>query len=194
MTTNIALVAPMTGRPDSRRGRELVESLFLRNANKLKEPATRVDYHLLRHGFSSSDDLCWEPFNVWNNYELFEAVRRLEDRYDAVVLHCYSDPHLDALRQIMDIPVVGVVQTSLAMAVTMAPKFGVVTFCTPFIPIIDELVVRYGHERRAVPTVSTDTTQDAFRQGYEDAHGLIEAFQHASRRSIQAGAEALVPG
>lgn len=195
MTIRIAVVAPMMGNPDSARGRKLVESLFLKNANKLKEPGTVVEYHLLQHGFRSSDDMCWESFNVWNNYELFEAVRQLDGTsYDAVVIHCYSDPHLNALKQIMSIPVVGVVQLSLAMANMMAPRFGVITFCTPFIAIVDELIDHYGHRAQAVTTRSSDTTQEEFRQGYEDAHDLIASFQATARLAIADGAEVLVPG
>jgi Asp/Glu/hydantoin racemase len=195
METRIAMIAPMAGDQESEKGRQVVEGIFARNANKLKEEGTVVDYILLHRGIVDTDHLAWEALNVWNMYELFEAVRNLKkEDYDAVVLHCYSDPHLTACRQIMDIPVVGVVQTSMVMATMMGAKFGVITFAQPIIDLIDELALKYGFKDRAVRTRSMDTTNREFIKSYFDAHDLIDRFTEFARQSIRDGAEVLVPG
>src|SRR5262249_44743911 len=41
---------------------------------------------------------------------------RLQDRYDGLVLGCFGDPGLPALREVLDIPVVGSSQSTLAIA------------------------------------------------------------------------------
>jgi|GEM_PF-1147388 len=195
MKTKIAMVAPMAGDPHSEKGRQVVENIFVKNANKLKEEGTDVDYLLLRKGITDTDHLAWEALNVWNMYELFEAVRSLKGQgYDAVVIHCYSDPHLTACRQIMDVPVVGVVQSSMMIATMMGSKFGVITFAQPLIELIDDLALKYGFKDRAVRTLSMDTTNREFVKSYFDAHDLIDKFKGFARQSIEAGAEVLVPG
>jgi len=195
MNTKIAMVAPMAGDPKNEKGRMVVESIFVRNSNKLKEEGSTVDYHLLNKGITNTDHLSWEALNVWNMLELFEAVRALKGQdYDAVVLHCYSDPHLTACRQIMDIPVVGVVQTSMMMAAMMGPSFGVITFAQPVISIIDDLAARYGFKNNAVRTRSMDTTNSEFAKSYFDAHDLIARFKAVAKQSIEDGAEVLIPG
>ncbi|MFH1091429.1 MAG: aspartate/glutamate racemase family protein [Pseudomonadota bacterium] len=195
MSLKIAMVAPMAGNPASKKGRQVVENIFVRNANKLKEEGTSVDYHLLEKGLTNSDHLCSEALLVWNDFEVFQAVRGLKDQgYDAVVIHCYSDPHLFASRQILDIPVVGVAQTSMMFASMMGPQFGVITFCQPYIGIIDRLIEKYGYKNFAVRTRSMDTGPEEFIQAYEDAHGLIEKFKGFARQCIEDGAEVLVPG
>ena len=73
MKTKIAMVAPMAGDPNNEKGREVVENIFVKNANKLKEEGTVVDYILLNKGITDTDHLAWEALNVWNMYELFEA-------------------------------------------------------------------------------------------------------------------------
>ena len=195
MKTKIAMVAPMAGDPESEKGRQIVESIYSKNANKLKEEGTTVEYHLLTKGITNTDHLSWEALNVWNMMELFEAVRGLKGRdYDAVVLHCYSDPHLTACRQIMDIPVVGVVQTSMMMAGMMGARFGVITFARPLIGLIDDLAARYGFKDHAVRTLSMDTPNSDFIKSYFDSHEMIERFRAVAGESIESGAEVLVPG
>ena len=195
MKTKIALMAPMAGDPENEKGRQVVEGIFVKNANKLKEEGTMVDYHLLHKGITDTDHLAWEALNVWNMFELFEAIRGLKDQdYDAVVIHCYSDPHLTACRQIMDIPVIGVVQTSMMMASMMGARFGVITFTQPLIELIDDLAVKYGFKDRAVKTRSMDTTNKEFAKAYFDSHDSIESFKRVARLSIEDGAEVLIPG
>jgi len=195
MKTKIALVAPMAGDPGNEKGRQVVENIFVKNANKLKEQGTTVDYRLLHRGITNTDHLAWEALNVWNMFELFEAIRELKNEdYDAVVIHCYSDPHLNACRQIMDIPVIGVVQTSMMMASMMGSKFGVITFAQPLIDLIDDLTLRYGFKDRAVRTRSMDTTNKEFARSYFDAHDSIEKFKKIATLSIEDGAEVLIPG
>ena len=195
MKTKIAMVAPMAGSPESEKGRQVVESIFVKNANKLKEEGTVVDYHLLYKGITDTDHLAWEALNVWNMFELFEAIRDLKKQdYDAVVIHCYSDPHLTACRQIMDIPVVGVVQTSMMMASMMGSKFGIITFAQPIIELIDDLAAKYGFKERLVRTRSTDTTNAEFAKSYFDAHDSIASFKKVARLAIEDGAEVLIPG
>ena len=195
MKTKIAMVAPMAGDPNNEKGRQVVENIFVKNANKLKEEGTEVDYILLNKGITDTDHLAWEALNVWNMYELFEAVRSLKGQdYDAVVIHCYSDPNLTACRQIMDIPVVGVVQTSMMMAAMMGSKFGVITFTRPIIELIDDLALKYGFKDRAVRTLSMDTPNKEIIKAYFDAHDLIDKFKGFARQSIEDGAEVLVPG
>ena len=195
MGIKIAMIAPMGGDPNDEKGRQVGENIFVKNANKLKEEGTLVDYILLNKGITNTDHLAWEALNVWNMYELFEAVRSLKGQdYDAVVIHCYSDPHLTACRQIMDIPVIGVVQTSMMMAAIMGSKFGVITFAGPVIEIIDDFALRYGFKNRAVRTLSMETSNREFVKSYFDAHELIDNFKVFARRSIEDGAEVLIPG
>ncbi len=55
------------------------------------------------------------------------AVKAQEDGCDAVCLYCFSDPGIDACRELLDIPVVGGAQSSVLLASQIANSFSVLT-------------------------------------------------------------------
>lgn len=50
--------------------------------------------------------------------------------YDALVVYCFSDPGLEALREALDIPVIGPGEITLAMAGMFGERCGVITTTT----------------------------------------------------------------
>jgi len=53
---------------------------------------------------------------------------RLEaEQADAFVLACYSDPGLDEARQQFDVPVLGIAESAMSMALSLGRSFGVVS-------------------------------------------------------------------
>ncbi|MBW1645558.1 MAG: hypothetical protein JRJ56_04405 [Deltaproteobacteria bacterium] len=195
MAKKLAVVIPAGLNPESPEIRAIIDNIFVRNAEKLKEADTTLDYFLLKQGFTDIDAFTWEALNLWNSFELFETVRKLQDKgYDGVVLHCYLDPFLTSLRQLLDIPVVGVVQSSLIFAGLMGGKTGIVTFARKAIPMLEELLVKYGCRDRVVAIESTESSTADFFASFVNARDLIERFKQEARKCIAAGAEVLVPG
>jgi len=57
-----------------------------------------------------------------------ELVKKAnQDGYDAVILACFSDPGLDAAKEISVIPVVGIEEATLHMAAMLGAKFSIMT-------------------------------------------------------------------
>jgi allantoin racemase len=121
-----------------------------------------------------------------------KAVEVASRGYDAVVGTAFLDNGLDAVRELLDIPVVGPARTTLYMAATLANRFGVITAagdlpkhvwaCAKVLGVADRLV--------AVPAL-TCTVAD-FLHDEENAVGLMLA---AGKRLIEdQGAEAIVLG
>jgi hypothetical protein len=195
MGMRIAVMAPFAMDPGAVELREVMEKLFVRNMKKVKEEGTEIDLYLLNSGFKDPGFFPYIVFNVRNNYELFEAALGLaDDGYDALVLHCASDPHLDPIRQALDIPVVGVFQAGLLMALTMGYRIGVVTFDYRVVPFFTDLVGIYGLKDKVVAVESTDSSGEELMMCMLDAHAAIERFSEVARNCIAAGAEVLVPG
>ncbi|OQE42065.1 hypothetical protein PENCOP_c004G07495 [Penicillium coprophilum] len=78
------------------------------------------------------------------------AQREVQNGVDAIVIDCFGDPGLDVLREVVDIPVLGVAQTSMNICASLADTFGVVTILKESIPIITDAVNAYGHKGRFV--------------------------------------------
>ncbi len=195
MKKKIAVVIP-TGLDLNAPGiRELVQNIFVHNAEKLKEEDTSLDFHLLKKGFVNIDSFIYESLNIWNSFELFETVRGLKGKgYDGVVLHCYLDPFLYPLRQLLDIPVIGVVQSSLIFAKLMGTRIGIVTFARRAIPMLEDLLVKYDCRKQVVAIESTESSSADFFASFSHAGTLIDRFKTEARKCIAAGAEVLVPG
>jgi len=64
---------------------------------------------------------------------------------DAVLLGCFGDPGLDALREIASVPVVGLADASAEAALRLAPRFGVVTGGAAWKPMLEEFFAARGH-------------------------------------------------
>ncbi|MDY6796516.1 MAG: aspartate/glutamate racemase family protein [Actinomycetota bacterium] len=195
MGKRVAVIAPMGMDPEIDILRQIIEGVFIRNAEKVKEGDTEVVFHLLNSGFTDIDFFGYLCFNVRNDYEFFEAALKVgEEGYDALVIHCAFDSMLDPLRQALDIPVVGVLQSGMLLATMMGHRFGVVTFSKTVVPYIEDIIARYGLRDRAVPVRSSESAGEEMLMSLADAHELIETFSDAARKCIADGAEVLVPG
>jgi allantoin racemase len=57
-----------------------------------------------------------------------ELVKKAnEEDYDAVILACFSDPGLEAAKEISEIPVVGIEESTLHMAAMLGARFTILT-------------------------------------------------------------------
>ena len=195
MGIRLAIIAPMGIDPEIEIIRQIVGGVFIPNAQKVKQEDTEIEFHFLKQGFTDIDFFGYFCFNARNDYELFEASLQLgEGDYDGLVIHCAFDSMLDPLRQALDIPVVGVLQSGMLLASMMGHRFGVVTFSSTVVPYIEDMICRYGLGDKAAAVRSSESAGDEMLVGLGDAHEIIESFSEAARECIAEGAEVLVPG
>lgn len=95
------------------------------------------------------------PVSIEGHYDeafclpgLLEETRRgVAAGADAVVIACFDDPGLEACREIVDVPVVGICEAAMAAASMVGHGFSVVTTLDRSVPIIEMLALKYGYER-----------------------------------------------
>lgn len=63
---------------------------------------------------------------------------------DAVVLACFGDPGLLALKEIAEMPVVGMAEASILQACTLGRRFSIVTGGERWKPMLEEFVASHG--------------------------------------------------
>ncbi|RTL66723.1 MAG: Asp/Glu racemase [Hyphomicrobiales bacterium] len=63
---------------------------------------------------------------------------------DAVVIACFGDPGLFALRELAGVPVIGMAEASCHMAATLGRKFAIVTGGRAWGPMLEEFVAAIG--------------------------------------------------
>ena len=74
----------------------------------------------------------------------FEAALEAAPGHDAVVVACFSDPGLAALREVLDIPVVGIGESAYLTAAMLGARFSVVTPGLRVAPMVVEAVQAAG--------------------------------------------------
>lgn len=109
--------------------------------------------------------------------------------YDALVLAVSLDTALDALRETLEVPVVGLTEAALIAATLVSRRAAVLTLGPRMVPLYSELIAHHGLTSR-VPVV------EALALAPEDFLGEMQpardALQAHCQRLAQQGAEAIV--
>jgi allantoin racemase len=102
----------------------------------------------------------WEvtggPASIESAYEEYlsvpGAIERLVEAeragFDGVVLGCFGDPGVDAMREMVDIPVMGPGEASMLMAASLGHRFSVVTVLASVVPLLERLAWQVGVDRK----------------------------------------------
>ncbi|MDB5365038.1 MAG: hydrogenase expression protein HupH, partial [Rhodospirillales bacterium] len=114
----------------------------------LAQPGLTISAVAISAGPSSVESRVDEAFCVPGLVAL--ALQAQRDGADALVIDCMGDPGLGALREAVQIPVLGVAQTSMSVASMLAQRFGVVTVLDRVTTLMNELADLYGYDRQSV--------------------------------------------
>ncbi len=112
--------------------------------------------------------------------------------HDVAVLACFGDPGLEALREIADVPVIGLADASLSRACELGRRFAIVTGGDRWGPMLAEFVAARGLTPRlaGIRTVAPDGAAIA-----RDPQGSISLLAGACRAAIEAdGADVVILG
>ena len=86
---------------------------------------------------------------------LLEEVKRHPD-VDAIVIACFDDTGLDAVRCIASVPVLGIGEAAYHAASMIAAKFSVVTTMSRSVPGLENNLARYGLAQKCVRVRATN--------------------------------------
>ncbi|MEE2861956.1 MAG: aspartate/glutamate racemase family protein [Paracoccus sp. (in: a-proteobacteria)] len=88
---------------------------------------------------------------VMSAAHLLREVQEARDA-DAIVVACFDDPAIGACREVATGPVIGICEAAVKAASMIATSFSIVTTLPRSVPVIEELVRKYGldHQCRRV--------------------------------------------
>lgn len=122
---------------------------------------------------------------------LLEVVNKHRN-VDAVVLACFDDTGLDAVRCVSDCPVVGIGEAAYHMASMLSNKFSVVTTLSRSVPALEHNLVRYGLAARCASVRASDVPVLDLEDESSDARERINQVVERAIRDDQC--EAIVLG
>lgn len=82
-----------------------------------------------------------------------ESIKAEKEGFDAIVIYCFSDVGIDAIRENVSIPVIGPGETTLAVANMLCNKFVVITTESENIPRTYRRLMRNGIAREKMTSV-----------------------------------------
>lgn len=146
------------------------------------------------------DDVPEGPASIESMYEEYlsipatarRAVELEHEGWDALILGCYGDPGLDALRELINIPIVGPGEATALMAASLGHRFSIITVTASVIASLERLIrnVGVGEKLASVRAVGIPVLEL-----HRDREKSLEATIEQGRKAIeQDRADALIVG
>ncbi len=115
-----------------------------------------------------------------------------EEGYDAFVVVCTLDPGFHELREMLDIPVVFILETLVQLACLLSPKFSFLAHNRSLLLRIVEKVKQYGLQERMTPGVYLDFSHSDFNAMYENPRPYLDAFLEKGKKLVEQGANMII--
>ena len=105
-----------------------------------------------------------------------DLVRRCErDGFDAAIIGCFTDPGLDAAREMVEMPVVGPCESAMLLGASLGHRFSVLTLVDGLVPGQELLATKAGVRGKLASTrVTGIMMQDLMKDCERTRHRLIE--------------------
>ena len=124
------------------------------------------------------------------------AVKAEQEGYAAMAITHFQDAGLAEVKSVVDIPVIGLGETTLSHALTLGRRLGLVTINPVFIPWHEDQVIRYGLQQRVVGVRAVPATVKDFIDAFADDEAkarLAVKWEKECRVLLDAGADVIVP-
>ncbi|HET7157710.1 MAG TPA: aspartate/glutamate racemase family protein [Burkholderiales bacterium] len=127
---------------------------------------------------------------------IYNAMRAEREGFDAFLIGNISDAGIREAREAVNIPVLGLCETSLHIACMMGASFSMVSISEKWTPRLIENITRYGLEKRLVAVEPMSTSPlDLKRVFVEPDHlqAILSQFNQCAERLLARGSEVIIP-
>ena len=163
------------------------------------EPGVELDIHGTHKGGLAEQ---YRFFQTIDTPDMIESIVTCKNakgaqKYDAFVTLNSTDPALYEAREILDIPVVGFLETTTLISCMMGRSFALIVGNSKFALSYEAKVKSYGLSERmaSIEAMNYPYLLD-FRNAYTDAAAnerVMTEFDQVARRAIEKGAEVIIP-
>jgi allantoin racemase len=103
-----------------------------------------VEYRGIEHGTPSIESFYDENMNA--PYIIEAAVKAQQDGYNGIVIDCFGDPAIEALREKLRVPVIGANIAGITTARLLADKIVIINILPETRPQIEKIIRKYGFQ------------------------------------------------
>ena len=173
-------------------------SIVSRLFQQVAMPDTEVDIKSVSPGLQRIMDV--HPYFFFlNKRPIIERIVEAEKQgYDAAVVGCFLDPGVSEARGIVNMPVIGLGESTMHFACQLGRKFGIVTVNEPSTISETEDKIRFHGLQYRVITQSVRgismSTYDAFTKGLQEPKMVAEDIVQKGKECVEEGANVVVVG
>lgn len=153
-------------------------------------PGTQTGIDFVAEGPASIESMYEEYLSIPSTVR--RAAELEQEGWDALILGCYGDPGLDALREIVSIPVIGPGEATALMAASLGHRFSIITITDSVVAATHRQIrnVGVGEKLASVRVVGIPVLEL-----HHDRERAIEATIEQGRKAIeQDRADTLIVG
>jgi len=165
--------------------RERIANTFLTN------PANRVVVDECDEGPTSIESTIEAEMSVSG---MLKKALKLRGQYDALVIGCAGDPGIYSMRELLDCPVVGPLESSLALSSLIGDMFSLVTILDSGIPKTWTTLRKYGVDHRCASVRAINAHVLDMVDGRVGRQQVVEAVADATAEAVQDGASSVILG
>jgi allantoin racemase len=171
-----------------------IENNLTRHIQRVARPDTRVDiYGVEKMALKMTESGYIQMLHLSQVVE--NALRAEREGYDAFCLGGTLDLGGSILREVLDVPVAFILESSLFHACLLGTRFAIIGLNETMLRKQMELVRYYGLESRMVSSEHLKWTMTDFLEFLEkDPQRVVDAFIETAKKAIEQGAGALIPG
>lgn len=165
---------------------------------KLLRPDTQMDIKSVSPGLERITD--GHPyFYFLNKRQIIEKIIEAErEGYDAAVVGCFLDPGVSEARGIVNIPVIGLAESTMHFACQLGHKFCLIIPDEPaLISPMEDGIRLHGLQDRVIPKpirrISTPTI-GVFTKGLQEPQMVASDIKETAKECVKDGADVVVIG
>lgn len=168
-----------------------ITALVLENARNCAAPDTAFDPATARFGARYIGTRAAAAIAGHAALDAFATAFRA-GRHDGVLLACFGDPGLEAVREVSPVPVTGMAEASMRVAVEMGGRVGILTGGLRWVPMLTEFIATLGLSGHLAGVRAIEATGAQIAAEPERA---IAALASAANASVdEDGAEVVILG
>jgi len=159
------------------------------------DPGTEIEVHAVSETAGIAADYRVMEY-LDTRDAIFNAARAQRGGYDAFLVGNSLECGLREAREMVEIPVLGLVESSVNFAAVMGVGFALITINRKFTPRLAEIVGRYGFSQRLTGIHEMRTNPEDLKRAFVEPHlcrSIVSQFEEAAQQALAKGAEVLIP-
>ncbi len=117
-----------------------------------------------------------------------------KDQADAAIIGCASDPGLFSLRELFDIPIVGPLESSIALSMLLGDKFSIITILESAYPRIRNVLRQYEILNKCSSIRAINYSVADLNNEKISKDDIVNAFIKEANNAVRDGASSVIMG